>query len=83
MRYFTGYFLLASKFGGLTMKPWTFSFAAPVNQKDSSGCISICDSTGSFSLVSGLRLRQAGNRERCRQFGGTAMRHCGNISGAL
>src|ERR1035438_6075653 len=82
MRNFTGYFLLASKFGGFTMKPWTFSFAAPVNQKFSSGCISTCESTDPFRFVTACAFdsRQSGI---LYAFGGTAIRHCGNSSGAL
>src|SRR6266404_6214313 len=38
---FTGYFLLGSKFGGLTRKPWTLSPFAPGNQKDSNGDMEI------------------------------------------
>src|SRR5580704_9863065 len=41
MRNFTGYFLLASKLGGLTRKPWTLSPLAPSNQKDSRGDMAI------------------------------------------
>ena len=48
MRNFTGYFFEASKFGGLTRKPWTLSPCAPVNQKDSSGDIATC---GEDSIV--------------------------------
>src|SRR5438105_15209659 len=48
---FSGYFLLASKFGGLTRKPCTLSPFAPGNQKDSSGGIWICESTGSLTFV--------------------------------
>ena len=44
------------------MKPWTFSLLAPLNQNDSIGCMAICESTGSFSMVSGFALesRQSG-----------------------
>src|SRR5689334_23811724 len=48
MMNFTGYFLLASKFGGLTRKPWTLSLLAPGNQKGSRGCIETSDNTGSL-----------------------------------
>src|SRR5215471_10168007 len=49
IRNFTGYFLLASKFGGLTSMPSTLSPCAPVNQKGSPSAISICDR--SLSLI--------------------------------
>src|SRR5690349_20756586 len=42
---FTGYFFEASKFGGMTRKPWTLSPFAPGNQKDSSGDMAICERT--------------------------------------
>src|SRR6202021_2859737 len=48
MRNFTGYFLLASKFGGLTRKPSTLSPLAPVNQKDSRGDTGTWERTASF-----------------------------------
>src|SRR5580704_8964029 len=62
MRYFRGYFLAASNPGGRMMKPCTLSLFAPWNQNDSMGCRAICDSTGSFSMVSGLAFesRQSG-----------------------
>src|SRR5215472_15490855 len=52
MRNFTGYFLEASKLGGLTRNPSTLSSWAPVNQKDWSGDMRIWDKTGSFRWVS-------------------------------
>src|SRR4051794_5949358 len=52
MRNFTGYFWFASKLGGLTMKPWTLTLPAPVNQKFSSGDIEIWDRTESLRWVS-------------------------------
>src|ERR1700738_3193566 len=51
MRNFTGYFLLASKFGGLTRKPSTLSPFTPGNQKDSSGDIVTWERTGAFAWV--------------------------------
>src|ERR1700746_664937 len=51
MRNFTGYFLLASKLGGLTMNPWPLVWAAPVNQKVCAPFISIVPKTGSFMEV--------------------------------
>src|SRR5579862_3886928 len=52
MRNFTGYFLLASKFGGLTRKPSTLSPWAPVNQKDSNGDMATWVRTASLRCVS-------------------------------
>src|SRR5947208_11893103 len=52
MMNFTGYFLLGSKFGGLTMKPWTLSLLAPVNQKGSRGDMETWDRTESLMCVS-------------------------------
>src|SRR5882672_3664558 len=52
MRNFTGYFLVASKFGGLTRNPWTLSPFAPGNQKDSSGDIATCNSKALFGSAS-------------------------------
>src|SRR5260221_4678128 len=51
MRNFTGYFLVASKFGGLTRKPSTLSPFAPVKKKDSIFDMLICDSKLSFTRV--------------------------------
>src|ERR1700733_8338331 len=62
IRNFTGYFLLASKFGGLTRKPWTLLPCAPVNQKDSRGGMSIYSRTARFRLVSALASSTRGNR---------------------
>src|SRR5271167_5277598 len=57
MMNFSGYFLAASKFGGLTRKPCTLSPNAPVNQKDSRGDMAtwertsrLMDSTGSLNV---------------------------------
>src|SRR5580693_8051756 len=52
MRNFTGYFLLASKFGGRTRKPSTLSPFAPGSQKDSSGDMVTWDRTASLKCVS-------------------------------
>src|SRR5437667_8554605 len=52
MRNFTGYFLLGSKLGGLTRKPWTLSLFEPGNQKDSSGDMEIWERTESLRWVS-------------------------------
>src|SRR6185369_8014073 len=49
---FTGYFLLGSKLGGLTRKPWTLSPKAPGNQKDSRGEVETWERTASFACVS-------------------------------
>src|SRR6266567_537220 len=57
IRNLTGYFLEASKFGGLTRKPWTLSPLAPVNQKDSRGDMATWERMVSLSCVS------------CRAFG--------------
>src|ERR1700740_2797698 len=57
MRNFTGYFLLESKLGGLTRKPWTLSPLAPSNQKDSREDMEIWERTESLT------------RERGRGFG--------------
>src|SRR5438309_8123857 len=51
MRNFSGYFLLGSKFGGLTRVPSTQSPCAPVNEKASSSDMLICDSNLSFVWV--------------------------------
>src|ERR1700694_1762121 len=59
MRNFTGYFLLASKFGGLTRKPSTLSLFEPGNQKDSSDCMSICERSASLRWVSWRALADA------------------------
>src|SRR5215470_6604222 len=56
---FTGYFLLGSKFGGLTRKPWTLSLLAPVNQKGSSGEMETWERTESFTCVSWRALAMA------------------------
>src|SRR5579864_2529106 len=48
MRNFTGYLSEASKFGGLTRKPWTLSPCAPVNQKDSRGGMATWERTESL-----------------------------------
>src|SRR5579862_6268700 len=63
MRNFTGYFFEASKFGGLIRKPSILSPFAPVNQKDSSGDMSICEITASLRCVSwrGLAIAFLGN----------------------
>src|ERR1700691_4501896 len=52
MRNFTGYFLLGSKFGGLTRKPWTLSSWAPMNQNDSSGDMATWERAASLKCVS-------------------------------
>src|ERR1700691_5472010 len=52
MRNFTGYFLLASKFGGRTRKPSTLSPFAPGSQKDSSRDMATWDRTASLKCVS-------------------------------
>src|SRR3954467_1525683 len=52
MRNFTGYFLVASKSGGLTMKPWTFFPPRPANQNGSSHGIDTRDKTWEFMRVS-------------------------------
>src|ERR1700746_3455642 len=49
---FTGYFLLGSKFGGLTMKPSTLSPYAPVNQKGSRGDMEMWERRESLRCVS-------------------------------
>src|SRR6266446_10741388 len=54
MRNFTGYLVLAWKFGGLTRKPCTLSPFAPGNQKDSSGEMASWERTASLILVRGL-----------------------------
>src|SRR5580704_5765233 len=59
MRNFTGYFFAASKFGGLTRKPSTLSPLAPVNQKDSSEDMAICERTASLKCVSCSALGRA------------------------
>src|SRR6266566_9343659 len=51
MRNFTGYFLLASNFGGLTRKPWTLSPLAPGNQNVSRGDMATWDRTASLTFV--------------------------------
>src|SRR5580765_4723279 len=51
IRNFTGYFLLESKFGGLTTKPWTLSPFAPGNQNDSSGDMATWERTASLKWV--------------------------------
>ena len=57
-------------------KPWTFSFAAPVNQNDSIGCMATCDSTSSFIWVSGLAFdsRQSGTEYAFGRKGHAALR---------
>src|SRR6202167_5847393 len=63
MRNFTGYFLLASKFGGLTRKPSTLSWFAPGNQKDSSGDMSTWERTARLRCVNacGFDSRHSGH----------------------
>src|ERR1019366_3908134 len=56
MRNFTGYFLPASKFGGLTREPSTLSPCAPRNENDSAFDMPICDSNCSFTWVSAQSL---------------------------
>src|SRR4029077_13824152 len=51
MMNFRGYFLEASKFGGLTRKPCTLSPFAPGNQKDSRGDMVTWERTASFIRV--------------------------------
>src|SRR6267378_1513464 len=58
MRNFTGYFLVASKFGGLTRKPSTLSPCAPGNQKDSSEDMAIWERTASLTFVRLPNVRQ-------------------------
>src|SRR5260370_27912100 len=54
MRNFTGYFLVGSKFGGLTRKPWTLSPCAPGNQKVSRGGMETWERTALFRWLSCL-----------------------------
>src|SRR5260370_8134106 len=56
MRNFTGYFLLASKFGGLTRKPSTSSPCAPVKEKDSIFVMLTCERSDSFTCVTAQSL---------------------------
>src|SRR5271170_1300906 len=61
-RNFKGYFLPASKFGGLTRNPSTLSLLAPRNQNDSGGDMATWDRTAvlrsaTFSLSEPLAAR--------------------------
>src|ERR1700739_591354 len=56
-RNFTGYFLLASKLGGLTRKPWTLSPFAPSNQKDSRGDMETWERGSELTCVSASGLK--------------------------
>src|SRR5580658_8930620 len=53
MMNFTGYFLLASKFGGLRRKPSTCSPFAPAKEKDSTFVISMLASKAALIEVTG------------------------------